>query len=123
MRAAGLGMEGGGGSEWVTPGQDEWVSAIDEVVPGAGQSAATRSVMTGADLLSSFREVLGTVALTIQQKQILDAQMERMRAGLPPLNASQYGVGVSVGVSPDVQKLLLGGGIVLLLALLLLRKR
>ena len=126
MRVSTLGMEGGGGDAFgVTEGltQDEWVRTIENVVPGAGVAAASNSVLTGQDLLSSFRDVLGTVALTIQQKQIIDAQMQRMRAGLPPLDASQYGVGVSVGLSPDVMRALVIGGGVLIVAALLLRKR
>lgn len=118
VRGGGLGMD------WpADPVQNEWVAAVDAVVPGAGEAAATKSILGGGDLLSSFRDVLGTVALTIQQRQILNAQMERMRAGLPPLDASQYGVGVSVGIAPDVQKLLLIGGAALIVALVLLRKR
>ena len=123
---SGLGAEGGGGDYFgVTEGltQDEWVRTVENIVPGAGISAASNSVLTGQDLLSSFRDVIGTVALTIQQKQILGVQMERMRAGLPPLDASQYGVGVSVGLSPEVMRALLIGGGVLIAALFLLRKR
>lgn len=123
---SGLGAEGGGGDYFgVTEGltQDEWVRTIEQIAPGAGISAATESVLTGKDLLSSFKDVLGTVALTIQQRQILSAQMDRMRAGLPPLDASQYGVGVSVGLSPEITRALLIGGGVLLAAIFLLRRK
>lgn len=53
------------------------------------------------------------------QKQILDLQIERARAGLPPANIdpSQYGVpNVNIGVSADTkQMLLIGGGVLALL--------
>lgn len=61
---------------------------------------------------------LGTaIVATQQQRELLQVQVERARNGLPPLNASQYGMGVNVGVSPDTQKLIMWGGAALLAAL------
>lgn len=102
---------------------DYWISAVDSVAPGAGTAAANQAATTGIDFLSSLRDVVGTVALTIQQKQILDVQMQRMRAGLAPLETSQYGLGVNVGFSPDTMRMLLIGGAGLAVLLLYLSTR
>jgi hypothetical protein len=71
--------------------------------------------------MKALQGALPTIALTLQQRQILAVQQQRMAAGLPPLDASQYGVGVSVGLSSQTQTLLLAGGA--LLAFMLLRRR
>jgi hypothetical protein len=91
---------------------------IQNLIDSAGQTSA----LTGTSIIDSLGKLAQTVALTVQQKQILDTQMARMRAGLPPLDASQYGVGVSVGVSADLQKYILYGGLALL-AILYMGKR
>jgi hypothetical protein len=107
----GLGAEGGGGDVATS------VATIDAVMNEAASVAAS----TGSSWADALQSILPTLALTYQQKRILDVQAQRMRAGLAPLDASQYGVGVSVGLSPDVQKWLLFGGAALLAAILLPR--
>ena len=71
--------------------------------------------------MQALQGALPTIALTLQQRQILAVQQQRMAAGLPPLDASQYGVGVSVGLSSQTQTMLLAGAA--LLAFLFMRKR
>jgi hypothetical protein len=91
-------------------------------VDNAMQTATATAAATGSDWTSTLSDLLPKLALTYQQKQILDVQTARMKAGQPPLDASQYGLGVSVGVSPAVQTALLAG-VGLLAAFLFLKKR
>jgi hypothetical protein len=69
--------------------------------------------------------VANSLILADSQRRLLNVQLERAKNGLAPLNTSQYGMGVSVGLSPDVQKLLMygGGAIVALLLYNALAKR
>lgn len=43
------------------------------------------------------------------QKRLLDANIKRAEQGLPPLDASAYGLGLNVGLTPATQKLVLYG--------------
>ena len=87
-------------------------------------SATAVPAGTASDFQAAMQALQGalpTIALTLQQRQILAVQQQRMAAGLPPLDASQYGVGVSVGLSSQTQMLALAG--VGLAAFLLLGKK
>lgn len=68
-----------------------------------------------------------TSYLTLEQQKELNAiNLQRAQQGLPALDASQYGLGVSVGVSQSTQNtlLLIAGGVVLaIVASSFLRKR
>lgn len=76
----------------------------------------------GESWMDTLQRTLPVLVATYQQKEILDIQMERARQGLPPLDPSQYGVGVTVGLSPDVKRWLLIGGAGLAAVLLLSRR-
>ena len=56
-----------------------------------------------------------TYEQTKAQSKVLDLQLQRAKAGLPPLdiNSESFGVGpsVSVGLSPSTKRLLMWGGI------------
>ena len=41
------------------------------------------------------------------QKEVLDINLQRAQQGLPPLDLSQYGAGVQVGMTPATQNTLL----------------
>lgn len=72
------------------------------------------SQVSGESWTDTLSRILPSLVLANSQRQLLAVQMDRARQGLPPLDASQYGLGVSVGVSPEVQRLLLiGGGLLL----------
>lgn len=43
------------------------------------------------------------------QSKMLDVNLSRAQQGLPPLDLSQYGVGVNVGVAPSTQNMILIG--------------
>lgn len=95
-----------------------YASSLEQVAPGI-TSLVDQSQQPGETWVDSLARMLPVLATTYQQKQILDIQIERARMGLPPLNASQYGLGVSVGLSNDAKNMLLLGaaaiGVVLLL--------
>lgn len=94
-----------------------WAQALESIKTGTG--AIAQSSATWADLAQNIAGVLQTVALTDAQRRLLNIQLERARAGQPPLDASQYGLGVNVGISPTLQNgvLLLGLGALALFAL------
>lgn len=52
-----------------------------------------------------------------QQQQIVDINNQRLRQGLPPLSVQQTAAlrpGISVGLAPDTQQMLIWGGLALL---------
>ena len=62
----------------------------------------------------ALARLLPAIAATQQQRELLKVQTERAKQGLPPLDTSQYGVGVRVGLSEDSKQLLIYGGVALL---------
>ena len=94
-------------------------AALDSVSPGLSTQIASQA-SPGESLLQAALRLAPTLVMANSQRQLLDVQLQRAQQGLPPLDASQYGVGVSVGLSPDVQKYLLIGGVALLAAIFIL---
>jgi hypothetical protein len=92
---------------------------VDTIAPGlldvAGQVA-----VAGESWIAAISRAMGQVAMADYQRRLLNVQLERARQGLPPLDASQYGVGVTVA-APQLNMLLLGG--LALVAFLVLRRR
>lgn len=75
------------------------------------QAQSVAGINTG--WASTLQNLLPTLAATYQQKQILDVQVQRAKAGLPPLNASQFAAGVNVGLSSStLQTILIGAGVI-----------
>lgn len=99
-----------------------WESGIETVAPGILDQARAIAV-EGEDWIDSVARAMTTVAMFDYQRDILRLQLERARQGLPPLDAAQYGAGVSVGISPSTQQLLILGGVGLLAVLFLSRRR
>lgn len=92
---------------------------VDTIAPGLA-SVAEEIRVSGEDWISAISRAMGTVAMADYQRRLLNVQLERARQGLPPLNSSQYGVGVNVE-APQLNLLILGG--LALGAVLLLRRR
>lgn len=65
----------------------------------------------GESWIDTLSRILPSILASVQQKQLLDVQIERARAGLPPLDVSQYTPGVSVGLSQSTKDLIMYGGI------------
>ncbi|NBS80027.1 hypothetical protein EBS57_09625 [bacterium] len=66
------------------------------------------------------------MVMTNQQRQLMQINIDRAKAGLPPIDVSAYsGVGVNVGLSQGTQQLVLylalGAGALLLLNTLMKR--
>ena len=96
-----------------------FVPEISRIAPGLVE-VADRVRVEGEDWISAISRAMAQVSMADYQRRLLNVQLERARAGLPPLNASQYGVGVNVEM-PQLNLLLLGG--LALLAVVALRRR
>lgn len=92
---------------------------IETIAPGL-PAVAEEIRVAGEDWISAISRAMGTVAMADYQRRLLNVQLDRARQGLPPLDASQYGVGVNVQ-APQLNLLLIGG--LALAAVLLLRGR
>ena len=66
--------------------------------PSSQSAAVTEWGKTVTDLLGKY-------LIYDQQKRIINLNIARAEKGLPPIDASAFGAGVSVGVSPGVQQL------------------
>lgn len=93
---------------------------VDTIAPGLLDVAGQIAVQ-GENWIAAISRAMGQVAMADYQRRLLNVQLERARQGLPPLDASQYGVGVTVGAAPQLNLLLLGG--LALVAILVLRRR
>lgn len=99
----------------------EYAASLEAVAPGIVPLIQQTQVQ-GDTWTDTLKRSLPIIAATVQQKQILDVQMDRAKQGLPPLDASQYGVGVSVGLSPEVMKMLMLGALGIGAAIFLSRR-
>jgi hypothetical protein len=98
-----------------------YVPAIENVAPGITE-IANQIAVEGESWISAISRAMTTVAMADYQRQILKAQLDRARQGLPPLQPSEYAPAINVGLSPQTRNLLIYGGIALV-AVLLLRRR
>ena len=110
------------------------IGLTDDVTSAAQVTTETGPVSTGVadrikDILMGVSQAYLTAEQMKMQKKVIDTQIARAQAGLPPLDIdlSRYGVGPSatVGVSADTQRLLLwlvaGAGAIYLVPKLLKR--
>lgn len=97
----------------------EWAAILDSTAPGILQQT-DRIAVPGEDWISAIGRAVQTVAMADYQRQLLQVQLERARRGQAPLDASEYGLGLNVGVSRNVMLLGLAG---LALVFLLMRRR
>lgn len=79
--------------------------AFNDIVPGITSEVPLTGTIT--QWVAALSDVAKTYALTNAQRQLLDVQVERARAGLPPLDSTQYGLGVNVGVGSGTQTTLM----------------
>lgn len=94
--------------------------SIMEIAPGASDLVSA-SQAPGESWMDTLTRILPSLVATYQQKEILKVQIARANAGLPPLDASQYGLGLTVGISPDIKNMLMIGGIALIAVIALRR--
>lgn len=93
-------------------------ASLNAIAPNTTQVIADQQ-QPGESWAQTLTRSLPAIAATYQQKQLLDVQAQRAKAGLPPLDMSQYSTGVNVGLSPATTNMLLLGvaaivGVVLL---------
>lgn len=91
----------------------EWTQALETVAPGMTnviQSQTTR----GETWAETWQRIMPAIAATVQQREILKIQLERAKQGLPPLDNSQFGAQVSVGLDTQTRNMLLVGGVALI---------
>lgn len=91
---------------------------LDSIAPGISDIVSTEQ-QPGESWFDTLARAIPLLAATVQQKQLLDVQVQRAKAGLPPLNVSQYAAGAQVGLSPDTKQFLMIGGIALAAVFLL----
>lgn len=96
-------------------------NALQAQDPEVAQAVQSQK-FPGEDFLTAAARVLQTYTMADSQRRLLQAQMQRAQQGLPPLNASQYGLGMTFGLSPDTMKLV-GLGIGALALLYLVKRR
>lgn len=90
-----------------------YAASLNEIAPNVVQ--LTEANRQGDEpWYEALARLLPAIAATQQQRELLKVQTERAKAGLPPLDTSQYGVGVRVGLSEDSKQLLIYGGVALL---------
>lgn len=88
----------------------DYANALNIQLPGFWDQYSVQD--TGnAPWYETAAKVASTLIMANYQREMLNAQLDRAKAGLPPLDASKYGVGVNVGLSSDTQKLLLYGAL------------
>lgn len=101
----------------------EYFNALETVAPGV-TNLIDSTGMPGESWFDTLPRLLTGLIATDQQRKILQIQIDRAKAGLSPLDASQYGMGVNVGLSPDTLSTLKTGGVIIggILLLTLLKK-
>ena len=87
-----------------------WIKRWNPHIYAQAVAAANRTQASGGtgalygwfdDFTSKVADLGGKFLQFKTQKEILDAQMERLRSGLPPLETGQYAPTVGVQISPD----------------------
>jgi hypothetical protein len=86
---------------------EQWAAALDSVAPTFSQKLVdTTSEDTGTSWIDKALQLMTAVQMSDTQRRLLNVQIDRASKGLPPLDASQYSAGVSVGIAPETQNLL-----------------
>jgi len=83
--------------------------------PLMGQYDVYGDPSQGAPATTDYGQVAVDLAKTWvqyeQARDISEINLTRAQQGLAPLDPSKYGMGVQVGVSPEIRNLLIGAGI------------
>ena len=100
-----------------------YAGVLDQVAPGIVQKI-NQTQTPGESWIDTLTKLASAVVLTAQQTQLIQLNIERAKAGLPPVDIAQYsGIGVNVGLSASTRNLLIYGGIALVAVLFLTRGR
>jgi len=100
----------------------DYAVALETAAPGV-VNVIDQVAKPGENWTDALVRTLPVLAATAQQYQILQVQVERARQGLPPLDSSQYGAGVNVGLSADTLKIVLYAGLAVAAAIWFSRRK
>lgn len=89
----------------VDPDKSAVLRQIEANAPGTVASAQSSSFDWNS-MMNNLTELVGVALQGKAQHDLLQANIERAKQGLPPLNAQQYMPGVNVGVSNDTKNTL-----------------
>lgn len=90
----------------------DWFRSLEEVAPTITEKVTSLAV-PGESWSQTIQRMLPILAMTYQQREILQIQLERARAGLPPLPNSDFGAQVSVSLDPQTRQWIVIGGLAL----------
>lgn len=96
---------------------------LDTIAPGFTAQMTAQTGSPGEAWYTTAMRTASTLVMTDYQRKILNLQLQRAQNGQPPLDMSNFGVGVSVGMSPEVQKLVMLGVGAIVLVMLMNRRR
>jgi hypothetical protein len=102
----------------------DYATSLDQIAPGT-TGVIQQQGSSSQPWYETLASALPLLIMTEQQRQLLQVQVDRAKQGLPPLDVSQYGAGVNVGLSQSTQQMFwwLGAGVVALGALVFLAPR
>lgn len=100
---------------------DDFIATFNDVTPGFVDIINEQSAPSESWVQTATRALTGLI-MTDAQRRLLNVQLDRAARGLPPLNASQYGLGVNVGLSPETLRVVGFAGLAIA-ALLIFRRR
>lgn len=89
----------------------DYADSIDMIAPGTATAVAQQQAGSSQPWYDTLMQTIPLLLMTEQQRQLLQVQVDRAKQGLPPLDVSQYGAGVQVGISADTQKMFVWLGI------------
>lgn len=121
MRISRFGDAGTGNTvygDWMTPAEMQYAQAAEQIAPGITQQANALA-LPGEGFVDALSRAVSTLSLADAQRRLLNVQVQRAQQGQPPLDVSQYSLGLNVGLSPQTTKVLLIGAGVVLAAILL----
>lgn len=95
---------------------------FDQIAPGI-TTAAAQVAVPGEDWITSIMRVLPQLAMADHQRRLLNIQLERAQNNQPPLDMSNFGLGVNVGLSPQTQQLVLIAVVAAVVLFLATRKK
>ena len=102
---------------------DSMAKAMEQTAPGILDKAA-QIKMPGEDTIAAISRAMTGLTMTLQQRELMNLNIERAKKGLPPIDITQYsGVGVNVGLSSSTQQMVLMLGAGVLLYMLLSKRR
>lgn len=98
----------------------EYRAIFDSFAPGFTTAVDQQSTTPTEDWMTTAMRTASLLAMTDAQRRLMNIQLDRAKAGLPPLKTAEYSPGVQLDIG--LEKAVLVGGGLLLAAFLLLKK-